>query len=175
MEALFQHGSCQVSYCSSCTSAIDCYACFPPYLLQLTSCVISCDSGFYLYKEVCYLQCPVGTYTLSSTYSCSACNFPCLTCSGSVSCLTCVTGYYLEGSSCRTSCSSTYLFANTTSGLCETCPNPCVTCNYANSIIKCLSCAAGFLYNGSSCVFLCPWGEYGSFLNGTSACLSCTS
>jgi proprotein convertase subtilisin/kexin type 5 len=163
-----------VAFCSSCTSAIDCYACFSPYFLELTSCVTACDSGFYIYGQVCYLQCPVGTFTVSSTYSCSACVAPCLTCSDATTCLICVTGYFLEGNNCLTVCSSIYRFANSTSGNCETCPNPCITCAYQNNTMKCLSCAVGYLFNGSSCVFICPWGDYGFFLNGTSACLGCS-
>ena len=83
-----------VSYCDSCKSAIDCYSCVDPYFLQLTSCVESCDSGFYVYGKTCYLQCPSGTFTLTSTYSCSACVSPCLTCSDENICITCVSGYF---------------------------------------------------------------------------------
>lgn len=152
---------------------MDCNACFSPYLLQLTSCVSSCDAGFYLYGSTCYLQCPVGTYTLSSSYTCQICVSPCLTCNNATSCLTCVSGYFLEGSTCALNCSSTYLFANVTSSVCESCPNPCVTCQANGTNVTCLSCASGYLFNGTSCVFVCGWGLYGNFVNNTSQCMSC--
>jgi hypothetical protein len=174
-EILVEHGVCQVDHCSSCSSAVDCSACLLPYFLQLSTCVSSCDSGFYQYGRTCYLSCPSGTYTVTSSYSCSACVSPCLTCSSSTACLTCQSGFFLEGSSCLSACSSNYLFANSTSQACESCPNPCVSCSLSNGTVRCLSCAEGYLYSNGSCVYTCPWGEYGNYVNSTSQCLSCSA
>lgn len=159
VESLLEHSICQVDHCSSCSSSVDCLGCLSPYLLQLSTCVSTCDSGFYLYNSTCYLNCPSGTFTLTASYSCQLCVSPCLTCSNSSACLTCVNGFYLEGINCLNTCSSTTLFANTTSQICESCPNPCVTCQVINSTaVKCLSCATGYLYSNGSCLYVCPSG-----------------
>lgn len=130
----------------TCTTSIDCYACITPYLLQLVTCVTICDAGFYLYGETCVLSCPTQTYSIQSSYECQTCVVPCLTCTSSNSCLSCVAGYFLESSSCVTSCSSTELFGNSTSRACEPCPNPCSTCSAVNSTyVLCLSCQVGYL------------------------------
>ena len=156
---MFEHSICQVDHCSSCSSSVDCLGCLSPYLLQLSTCVSSCDSGFYLYNGTCYLTCPSGTFTLTASYSCQLCVSPCLTCSNSSACLTCVNGFYLEGTSCLSTCSSTTVFANATSQICESCPNPCVTCQVVNSTaVKCLSCTTGYLYSNGSCLYVCPSG-----------------
>ena len=128
VEALFEHSICQIDKCNSCTSAVDCLSCVSPYFLQQTSCVSTCDSGFYLYNRTCYLTCPSATYTVTSSYTCQPCVSPCATCSSVSACLSCASGFFLEGTSCLSACSTTSLFANTTSQVCETCPNPCVTC-----------------------------------------------
>lgn len=106
MEGVVEHLICQVAKCSNCSSAVDCYSCFEPYLLQLTTCVSACDAGFYLYNRICYLQCPLATYTLSFNYTCTPCLPPCLTCANATHCLTCQQGYFLEGTACLTACSS---------------------------------------------------------------------
>lgn len=175
-ETLIQHHICQVQHCSTCASAVECSACLEPYYLQLTSCLLACDPGFYLYSRTCYLACPSGTYTLSSAYSCSSCLSPCSTCANATACLSCLTGYFLEGTQCLSACSSLYLFGNATSLACESCPNPCLTCSVSSSnssLVLCLSCEAGYLLSSGSCIYLCPWGTFGTYLNGTSQCSPC--
>lgn len=95
IEIILVHSICQVSYCSNCTTAVDCYQCFTPYYLQLAQCVNQCDTGFYLYGRVCLLTCPIATYTQTSSYLCLQCISPCSTCSSPTLCLSCMSGYYL--------------------------------------------------------------------------------
>ena len=175
IEAVFVHSVCQVEHCSHCSSSVDCTSCLEPYYLQLSSCKSSCDVGFYLFSRTCYLTCPDGTYTVSANYSCTNCVSPCKTCQNATSCLSCVSSYFLEGNKCLSSCSNSSLYPNSTTSVCETCPNPCVTCQLVNNSIECLTCAEGYLFSGGSCRYICPWGYYGTHLNGTSQCLSCSS
>lgn len=65
-----------------------------------------CDAGFYRNGQTCILTCPSYTYPIQSSYQCESCISPCLTCSSQSECLSCIAGYFLEGTSCSTNCSN---------------------------------------------------------------------
>lgn len=70
-------------FCDLCSSScLDCS-------MKSTNCT-SCDSGLYLYKNVCYNVCPALTYPNNSNFRCYDCNNKCLACSGSsINCSSC--------------------------------------------------------------------------------------
>jgi hypothetical protein len=90
-------------------------------------------------------------------------------------CSTCIDGYYRD---------------TTAASVCIACPSPCYTCSVLNPS-TCLSCNNGNFLDETSCISLCPSGEYaiesswscnscGSncescFSSANNACLSCIS
>ena len=62
-----------------------------------------------------------------------ACNSPCILCTGpaSTQCLTCIDGYYLNGTECKI------------------CVSPC---SYCSGLNDCLTCVNGYYLNGSTCL-----------------------
>lgn len=87
---------CDVS-CRTCSiSATNC-----------TSCNISSALPYYMsLNNQCLRSCPNGYFSSNVTYLCLPCMYPCQFCTSSsvTSCITCVTGYYLDGSVCRNQC-----------------------------------------------------------------------
>ena len=85
----------------------------------------------------CYV-CDVG-YTLQSDFKCSMdqCNSPCRLCGlTSTTCVSCVVGHYLSGSTC------------------PSCDPTCKSCSNSSS---CMTCAHEHVFSGGSCN-LCPTG-----------------
>jgi hypothetical protein len=124
--------------------------------------------------------------------ACSYFNSPCLECTqtGTPSCLTCSTGYYLSGSSCLycatampgclacavsnicLSCSVAYKL-NGTLTQCSNCYGTCLTCSYwYNSCLTCSSSQFRYL-NGTNCN--CLNGYYDLQSSGTYTCALCSS
>ena len=109
---------------------------------------------------------------------CTACTSPCLTCSGSItSCVTCISGDYLYGTTCVSTCPSTTVAVSTASPpQCEDCGPNCKTCTSAN-VDVCLTCATGYFLYSSTCINTCPTGTYQSGTNCYSCdttCLTCS-
>lgn len=54
------------------------------------------NSSLFLFGSNCVadVDCPVTTYGNPITIQCDPCNNPCLDCNSSVSCLSCVAGYF---------------------------------------------------------------------------------
>jgi proprotein convertase subtilisin/kexin type 5 len=113
---------------------------------------------------VCYQDCPTLYYANDTTQQCEKCISPCLTCSSSSVCQTCVTSYSLDGTSCNTSCSNNKISINQ---VCTACDGPCLTCVVSTS--NCTSCQSGLLYNQqlSTCTSSCQAGYYKLATNST--------
>lgn len=121
-------------------------------------------------NKKCEWVCPNGYFLNRTTQTCLTCAANCKTCYGSTLgyCLSCNTGYYLQGGLCLSTCPSrTY---KTADGFCVNCPAGCLTCNLAG---ECFTCDSGLtLYNLqclSSCVFTSGLNTY---LNN-SVCVTC--
>ncbi|KAL4487641.1 hypothetical protein ABPG72_017430 [Tetrahymena utriculariae] len=169
---------CQAPCDSSCKN------CSKPQ--DATQCT-SCNSGFYLNGTnvgTC-AQCSSNCSSCTSQNSCQACNnntilvngqcqsctSPCQTCQTSVTnCLSCVSGYTLNGNTCSasnsgnchlscktcskpndqnfcTSCPTGYLVLG---GNCQPCQKPCQDCS--GNPNSCTSCIANYSLSGNTCV-----------------------
>ena len=134
--------SCQFcpSSCKTCSSSIVCF---------------SCRTHLYLSGSSCVETCPTGTFPNSADSTCESCDMSCLTCNGPLpsECQSCPgNNYYLQASSCVTSCSVGYYLSGS---FCLNCDPTCHTCNGGLST-ECLSCIGGrLLYNGA-CSDSCP-------------------
>lgn len=104
----------------------------------------------------------------------------CRTCDATGACLSCYTsiGYFLNGSTCVTSCGSAttyYSFANSSSGQCVTCASPstgCLTCVNETACLSCLT-ASYYLYPATQkCSLLCPTTA-GYLVDNTSGIRTC--
>lgn len=124
-----------VGDCQTCTNATSCLSCIK---------VLS-GSQKYLLNNSCVTACPNGTFADSITLSCRSCVFPCLTCTDSLSCLSCEIG-----------------FLNLLTFRCDFCPSS----QYADTVKKqCVSCN-GTLANCTTCVnsTWCTTCNNGSYL-----------
>lgn len=80
-----------ISPCLTCSATpTNCTACIPPKV--------------YDNNNQCLSSCPISMYNSSSV--CAACVSPCGNCTSSISCLSCLSGFFLTGTSCvgSTSC-----------------------------------------------------------------------
>jgi hypothetical protein len=174
-----------VSPCQTCTSATACTTCSSNLILFNLTCIVTCPSEFYnssgvcaacvspcltcqsnticlscvtgsLFNRSCVAVCPLTHY--SSNGVCVNCISPCMNCEGSgTTCIACVTGYILHGSTCVTSCPDKFYSLD---GICNPCIFPCLTCTSATT---CLSCDKNSSYpyfaaSQSSCVDVCSGG-----------------
>lgn len=95
-----------------------CTACVSPCLTcqttisTCTSCLTSIIPSLYLSGNICTENCPVTTYPNSINNMCSSCINPCLTCSSSVICTSCVTLYSLYQQNCLQNCPSGFVSIN---------------------------------------------------------------
>ena len=113
----------------------------------------SCSQGYYTYRanKQCVTTCPTGTYPMLADTTCEVCVSPCLTCTSSVACLTCISNYFLTPSStCSQTCPDEY-YPSTKTQNCEECVGRCRTCT---SETACLTCKVGFL-EVTECVDSC--------------------
>lgn len=83
-------------------------------------------------------------------------------CTSPTSCLACAQGYLLEGTSCSTKCSSTYLTCKDNKDKCDSCrdqyvlsgttriecPTGCKTCEHEGDKSICRSCLDGYFKKG---------------------------
>lgn len=113
--------------CSGATNVNSCTSCWDGYYLSGTECIKGCpDNCFLCSSATTCTQCLSG-YTLfneDGQYSCAPCVSSCRTCSEGqpAACLTCGTGFYLDGTTC-TACASN-----------------CDECTAAG----CITCASGY-------------------------------
>ena len=113
----------------------------------------------------------MGYFWDTTNLLCTKCSSPCAACSNSISCLSCISSYYLyNNSKCVSACpDGTLLNVN----VCESCDGSCVTCSIAPS--NCTSC---FAYNNEltylyqhTCVPSCPSYYYPD--SSESTCFAC--
>lgn len=168
--------------------ASKCMACQSPCLTCSTSpatctaCLHGLAPELYLINTTCVqgIQCPSGTYPDTSSNLCAACQPPCSTCTSATVCLSCLLGYNLDGSLCKSNCSDGYLPIN---AVCTACTSPCATC--AGALTTCLTChtsaSGNSLYlNAYRCLATCPNSTYPNGLNFQcspcqSPCSSCNA
>lgn len=156
------HSNCQDSYFP--TSDKKCSACSQPCLsceYSSNNCT-SCVTG-YLYNNICYEQCPSGSFLDDD--KCSDCKTNCETCQSKDLCSACFAPYLLYKDSCLEKCTEGTTVA--VDGVCQPCSG-CLTCS--GSTKTCTSCSSSkFLYK-SSCVSQCPNGSY----EQSTSCLDCS-
>ena len=135
-----------------------------------TSYCTSCKSTApILHLNTWITSCPTGYITSSSGSSCDACTSPCATCSSTVTnCVTCVSGYYLDGATWVSSWGSGKVEI---SGSCYTCQGGWAT--WTISRTQCTSCSSPLLLNNTSWLSSWPSG-YTANTAGT-ACILSTS
>ncbi len=139
--------------CTSCNSTT--------FLMQsLNTCPASCSAGYIgnattRICDTCYLGC--STCTNTSSDGCTACK----NVSGTV--------YYLNGTTCITSCGAGYY--NNTPNACALCTAPCNTCT--GTATYCLTCNTGYLLNINTCV-ICT-DPCATCSNTLTNCTSCNS
>lgn len=159
--------------CLVCTATVCSKCSLSTLFTELDSCVYACSNSYYTYaaNSSCLTICPSRTYPINSSLVCIDCSSPCYTCTSNVSCLSCVTGYYLYNNSCQLSCPA-YYYANNVTKTCEKCVGRCLTCLSATS---CLSCSVGFL-TGNQCVDNCTTFLAGTYSDiPTLQCQSCSA
>lgn len=163
--------SCPVCFytCGTCNNATDCSSCSP-------------NSNRYL-NGTQYLPNP-GFFD-NSTQVAPACVSPCAQCASLSACTTCVTGFYLSGSTCvacstvtancstcdaaGTACTLCQLgfILNATTGVCDVVPCNdihCLAC--PNSMAFCTACTSGYQPVNGVCKFVC--GDF--VIAGSEAC-----
>ena len=139
----------------NCLSSCGAYTHFSPNM----TCLTSCPNNYYQTSST-------NTSTNTTTKHCSGCVSPCLDCTNSTFCLSCLTGFFYHNYGCGTTCAAGY-FQDGTANTCNTCISPCQTCT---SQSNCLTCSLGF-WNGSHCAQSCPDGQ---FADGTTkSCAGC--
>lgn len=145
------------SPCKTCiTSGNVCTSCVSGYSLQGTTCVSSCQAGYYpktiistsLWGEPIHIT------------VCRQCSEACLTCSDQNTCTSCPTGFNIDASgNCLSSCPNATTYYQPTTRQCLSCSAACYTCK-GPLVTDCLSCYPGYnLYQGS-CIVTCPFGFY---------------
>merc|ERR1712142_1029027 len=142
--------SCHES-CATCTGRTinECLTCPPGALLQNRStCVQTCDTGYYEAKGYCF--------------PCTKVPTTCLACIGPEveDCKRCPTGWEVGPKGCTPlDCGSRQFLDVVQGGICSACHASCLTCK-GPQFVDCLSCASpAFLHKGK-CVQKCPKSTY---------------
>ena len=105
--------------CQSCTSP--CKTCHSTQT-NCTSCIANLSPEVFLSGNNCVQNCPDHFYEDSSNNQCTGCVSPCQLCTTQSACQSCVSGYFLLGTNCETSCSFGYVGI---SRVCQPCTSPC--------------------------------------------------
>jgi hypothetical protein len=92
----------------------------------------------------------VGYYDLTGSSIALGCPNGCQSCSSSVLCSTCLSGYYLVFNLCASSCPERY-FPSTQTKLCQSCPYDCLTCHNSSYCSSC-SLSDNRILNANRCV-----------------------
>lgn len=122
-----------------------------------------CQEGFYLYNGRCCRRCPRGFYgensSMTKLQQCKPCNQTCGSCSISPdSCTSCISPYYLMGSTCVLNCGSGN-YSNPQRE-CKQCSQNCSQCD--GKAEYCTSCASNNYFVNENhqcalCPFPCSW------------------
>lgn len=117
-------------------------------------------------------NCPSFTYADIGTQSCTSCVPPCSQCNSSVTCLTCVNGYFYinQTATCETNCTPHSVGINR---VCMACVSPCLDCEISTT--RCTSCVPGYYYNSHTfeCLSACPSGQIAN--DTIMQCINCAS
>lgn len=136
----------------------------------------------YLYPTdtQCYVNCPANSYKDINGGTCTLCDGTCNGCSGSsTACKQCASSHFrvIGSSLCTTDCGGGF-YGDKNTIQCTACPSGCSGCSMPTSTVECSACSsvAGTQYylSSTSCVSICPSGEYGS-TSGSPSCQSCTA
>jgi cysteine-rich repeat protein len=156
--------------CALCTSPIICTSCSPGYLSQNQECKTNCDIGYYKNTltscSPCNNKCRACAGDASTCISCPdlfylennlclACKEPCLTCSSSTDCLTCIEPQIELYKKCVNKCPDGHFSFD---GHCQLCESPCLKC--FGQARNCITCQTGFIYFSNSCLSSCLKGYY---------------
>lgn len=113
--------------CSKCDQT--CFQCQG----NATTC-IACQSPYSLYKNICYEQCPIGTYQ-DYVGHCAVCDWNCGTCDKAANnCTSCHNPLVLSKNTCVQPCQIGYYSEQ---GQCKKCFTGCVQCNSLNDCSYC--------------------------------------
>ena len=148
-----------------------------------TSCK-NCREGYYAQPggsstspKACLKTCPDGYYPYDRV--CEACSFDCKTCfgSGSWSCYSCSTGYYLQPTStvCAQTCPPYYYYPDPKTNTCTPCDISCATCSDSANT-SCTTCRLGYYQQPSLpmlCLKTCPDGYWSD--SSLTNCYKCDS
>lgn len=130
--------TCSVGFPASCLS---CYT---------NSALV--QGQIYLNTSACVSICGSGLYLEFATNSCTLCTSPCLTCSSSSACYTCISNYYLNSTSCLSVCPFGFYGYN---GMCLVCSSA-IFCQSCPNSYQCSSCILGYYLYQSQCYQTCP-------------------
>lgn len=159
---LYYSNSC-VQVCPNSTTAINasCIACTPPCssCSGSTTYCLTCQTSFYLNSNhlcVTGAACPNYTYPNSTTGTCMQCVSPCLQCTTSVACNSCIRGFYFYSVTtlCLDVCPLGWVGVV---DVCLPCTSPCRYCQN-NDTQYCSSCISGYYLNPYThqCLQVCP-------------------
>lgn len=158
---LFYSNSC-VQTCPNFTTAVNgsCFACSAP-CSQCSGTInycLSCMNSFFLnsyHQCVNGTGCPNYTYPNSTTGACMQCNSPCLQCSTSIACSSCIQGFYFYSITtlCLDACPSGWVGVV---DVCVQCASPCKYCQIDPQ--HCTSCVSNYYLNPFThqCLLQCP-------------------
>ena len=106
----------------------------------------TCYTGFKLYENNCYEDCPEGSYQTGPS-SCASCIPNCSYCSSSDTCNICMDGFKVYKSKCyETYPIGTY---ETADAHCLSCSSNCIQCS---SNEKCDKCETGYVLRNKQCI-----------------------
>ena len=131
--------------------------------------------------------CPAGFFVNVAGQTCDSCLRGCLTCTSSLTCITCNNNVSVwSNSKCYMFCSVLRRFYGTTGCVaqcpagtylnittCQACSSTCKTC--AVTAQNCLICANGLYRSNGICVSTCPTNTIPQNVNNSQTCVTCTA
>ena len=147
---------CQNAYCVECNERVD----------KCTKCERLGYGPYYLYKNTCEYECPIGTGVFDE--QCVECPEHCTRCYGSV-CDECISGKYLHDDKCVSTCPLQFYIRD--NKYCTRCnEDDCISC--PNNV--CVECMEGsFLNETTHTCGKCSDGYYGN--TSTKKCAKCSA
>ena len=148
-----------------------------------------CTQGYYALNSTksCVKTCPAGFFVNVAGQTCDSCLRGCLTCTSSLTCITCNNNVSVwSNSKCYMFCSVLRRFYGTTGCVaqcpagtylnittCQACSSTCKTC--AVTAQNCLICANGLYRSNGICVSTCPTNTIPQNVNNSQTCVTCTA
>lgn len=149
------------SNCQTCGTPItNCTTCYPETI----------TNSQFLQNNVCVSICATGNYSDSASGTCKACVSPCLTCTSSTVCLSCVTTvankyFNSQTSTCVSVCPTGYYGSV---DVCVPCSSLCLTCSGTSTYCESCNTTLYVLHN-NTCISTCPTG----YFNSSGTCFTC--